>query len=911
MPLSRRAVAVAATLAVLVGVGPALAEPDAGAPAPAGLVTITSPTATAPTVVAERTTYRVTFRADGPGTYAVEQRQQGKTAFVNAASGDPPGGDATVDVEAPKKPGTYDLRVRFLTPDGERGADTESAAVTVTDPTGQRAAHVAITRPTAAQPEITMGGAPFVLAFTTDLPGRYTVTYASDAPFPGGTGIMATAGTRTLTLTAPTTPDSYDLGITFTTVSGITSHSAQPAALVVTIPGITDSQRCDPIDPAHCLLPFPNDFFTAPDPTTDTGRRVNLNILSMPRNVAGKPVDPTEWNRNDGFSPGSMLLARVPALDLHRTWGMDADQVTDLARYADADAPIVVIDAATGERHPLWTELDTHPKTTDDKRLLIVRPAVNFEEGHRYVVALRDLRRTDGSVIAPNAVFANYRDRGPAATDPWIEARRPAMEDLFTLLGRAGIARNDLYLAWDFTVASERNLTERVLHIRDDAFAQLGDTNLADGAATGNAPTVTIDSTEDFATGATLRRVNGTIQVPNYLTPQVVTPEVSIPDPVGESGRLAAPGSRFDYLGSTDGLPVQNPLQPTLDVPFVCDIPRTALTTPAHPMLYGHGLLGSKNEATGSSTEDLRLRGFAPCAVDWIGMAFEDVPNVAVILTDITQFASLADRAQQGFLNFLYLGRALFHAKGLATNAAFELDGHPLINSGELFYDGNSQGGIMGGALTALAPDFRTSVLGVPGMNYSTLLNRSVDWEGEYGEIMYTTYPDKLEQQINFALIQMLWDRGEANGYAQHITTDPLPNTPSHQVLMQVAFSDHQVSNFAAEVEGRTIGARLRVPTLAPGQHWSVDPTFGFTTTSSSLDSTPGASYLVYWYSADRANTTPPTGNVPSSSGGDPHGDPRKDNAGSDQEARFLLDGVLVDVCNGQPCVTTDATRKN
>ena len=52
-----------------------------------------------------------------------------------------------------------------------------------------------------------------------------------------------------------------------------------------------------------------------------------------------------------------------------------------------------------------------------------------------------------------------------------------------------------------------------------------------------------------------------------------------------------------------------------------------------------------------------------------------------------------------------------------------------MIDTQRLFYDGNSQGGIMGGALTAVAPDFNRAVLGVPGMNYSTLLQRSVDFE--------------------------------------------------------------------------------------------------------------------------------------------------------------------------------------
>src|SRR5206468_5575645 len=61
-------------------------------------------------------------------------------------------------------------------------------------------------------------------------------------------------------------------------------------------PAPTDTQlpiaRCDPIDPAVCLQPWPNDFFTVEDKTTDTGRRLNLDILGMPRNIAGKPIDP-------------------------------------------------------------------------------------------------------------------------------------------------------------------------------------------------------------------------------------------------------------------------------------------------------------------------------------------------------------------------------------------------------------------------------------------------------------------------------------------------------------------------------------------------------------------------------------------------------------------------------------------
>jgi hypothetical protein len=78
----------------------------------------------------------------------------------------------------------------------------------------------------------------------------------------------------------------------------------------------------------------------------------------------------------------------------------------------------------------------------------------------------------------------------------------------------------------------------------------------------------------------------------------------------------------------------------------------------------------------------------------------------------------------------------------------------------------------------AVSPDISRGILGVPGMNYSTLLNRSVDWEGAYGEAYYVTYQDPLERQLGMQLIQMLWDRGESNGYGHHLADDPLPNTP-------------------------------------------------------------------------------------------------------------------------------------
>jgi hypothetical protein len=88
----------------------------------------------------------------------------------------------------------------------------------------------------------------------------------------------------------------------------------------------------------------------------------------------------------------------------------------------------------------------------------------------------------------------------------------------------------------------------------------------------------------------------------------------------------------------------------------------------------------------------------------------------------------------------------------------------------------------------------------------------------DYAAVLYPSYTNESERPLLLAMIQMMWDRGEPNGYANHMTSDPLPGTPAHHVLIEMAYGDHQVSNVATEVEARTIGAPLRSPTLDPGR---------------------------------------------------------------------------------------------
>jgi hypothetical protein len=620
----------------------------------------------------------------------------------------------------------------------------------------------------------------------------------------------------------------------------------------------------------ECMLPFPDNFHTVRDGTSATGRRISFDDAAMPANSGGEPIDAAPYNLNDGFSPGQTTVVRVPGLDTPEAFANTAPIRLDRLSRNDRmgpHEPVVVIDTNTGERWPIWVELDSNADTPEETALLI-HPARNYEAGHRYVVALQNLKNEHGGPLPAPEGFRYFRDRLPSKS-PAINSQRSRFERVFKALRRAGIERRHLYLGWDFTVASDENIAGRLLHMRDDAFAGLGDTTMDDVQVQGDAPAFAVTSVENFTPAQDpelARRVQGTFEVPCYLEPN------------------CGPGGTFAL--DSEGLPTRNG---TYTAHFNCGIPHAALAAPGRPQLYGHGLLGTDSQATSGDQQILgQTHNFVICATSVIGFSSEDVPNIATnILPDLGNFPQLTDRVQQGHLNELFLGRLLIHEAGFLSDAAFHVDpgdvGSPgVLDPARLYYNGNSQGGILGGSLTAVAPDFTRATLGVPAMNYSVLLNRSVDFD-TYKLFLDPAYPSAVRQQLALSMIQMIWDRSEANGYAHRMTDDPLPNTPPHEVMLNVAFGDHQVTTWQADVEARTIGAQAHEPVVYDGRWPGVDVLWDVPR----IESYPyTGSAIVYWDSGplrdDPMNPgeqigtdAPPVGNIPNRTGEDPHGDPR------------------------------------
>jgi len=91
--------------------------------------------------------------------------------------------------------------------------------------------------------------------------------------------------------------------------------AATAVIVALVLPTAALAARCDGVPTNGCLLPFPNDATqTKADKRTPTGRRVALTSAELPVNKDGAKPDPTEWNRNDGFSPGEPIIVHVPSL---------------------------------------------------------------------------------------------------------------------------------------------------------------------------------------------------------------------------------------------------------------------------------------------------------------------------------------------------------------------------------------------------------------------------------------------------------------------------------------------------------------------------------------------------------------------------------------------------------------------
>ena len=240
---------------------------------------------------------------------------------------------------------------------------------------------------------------------------------------------------------------------------------------------------------------------------------------------------------------------------------------------------------------------------------------------------------------------------------------------------------------------SRQSLTNGMLAIRNNAFGQLGDTNLADSVDSGHAPAFTVTDTKALvsSTGAALTQVDGTVQVPCYLV---------------TCGPSTQPG--FHYSSSKpDVLPTQIPGN-VATATFECIVPSSATApTPARISLYGHGLLGSEKEVQAGPARvdgDRAQHGLLRDGLHGPGRTATRATTPQPWRTSTCSRRS-STACNRGCSTCCSWDVCCCTRVGWPPSA-FRSDGRPVIDTSHLYYDGNSQGGILGGMTDRVAPDF-------------------------------------------------------------------------------------------------------------------------------------------------------------------------------------------------------------
>lgn len=642
------------------------------------------------------------------------------------------------------------------------------------------------------------------------------------------------------------------------------ADGAVDAPADVTDPSITD---CDPLVPGVCSYPWPSNLYLQPDATRRTGFTLAFGPTSLPENGLHRHANPAPLRRLDGYGVGVPIMVLLPNVD-----GSQFPDEEHIEQSLAPDAKALLFEAHGDvlTRVPYWAELDSH-QPDPARRTLFVRPAVILDEATRYVVAFRNVNDTSGHLIAPSAAFVALRDRQTAAMAS-LAPRQARFDAMFSALEASAIPRASLTLAWDFNTASGDALHGILLEARDAAFAITGPmgprltvTRYTEYVQTADGSGREVDANIAF-------ELFGTFEVPSFLEPYrnlSVTGTVLNLDPAGHP---MASGTRTPHFwirvpwGAVDGTRVPHGI-----------------------LQYGHGLLGSGDESRAGYLGEIANRyHLITVAADLTGMSFNEFPSVLGALDEMGNFVAVADTLHQGLVEWTLLGRA---ARERLDTEQHMTDHHVVVNHAEVFYSGNSQGGIFGGTFVAISPDVRFGHLGVPGNNYATLLHRSHDFT-RFFDMLQSNYPNIEDQAVGIAALQLFWDTTDPVSYLRHITAEPFDPASPHYAIFTPAKGDHQVAAFTNEIAARSnIGIALMAH-------------YDYQRTPARIDQAAyphrGSGVVLY----DFGNPWPSPGNhVPEDMGPDPHELPRRAAWEQAQVVHFFRSGgEIIDVCGGDGC---------
>lgn len=542
-------------------------------------------------------------------------------------------------------------------------------------------------------------------------------------------------------------------------------------------------EDCNPAGHSlDCFYPFPSDAFRVEE---DGKTRIEISESAQPR--YGKTgLNLTLSNPIDGFAVHSPIF-----VELGDT--IDADALIfhdgDLSKTVLPDSNVVILNAETHEPVPHFLEVDKTLKASQ-RTVLQVRLLRALEENTRYIVAVQNVKNTEGHVIERPESFQNlaFEEKYPYFKDAQKHTREsilPALEDF-------GVDLDDLQIAWDFTTRSDASARHELESMIEQTVAWMDTHDL--GLRVVDVveylePGSTDDENDDMEAHPNLRYdIRAQIDVPLFLTND--TPD----------GRM---------LFDADGLPRFDDTV-ALDVDILIPHSVIAEGESKATIQFGHGFFGSTDEMrNGFLPKLLNEHQMVSAGIKWWGLSNDDmVPIVGKISGKPREIFNFTERLLQGFVNQTAVARAI---QQVPDDFSMEIDANtitlgPLLQNDRHAFYGISLGHILGSTAIAVSPEIHDGILSVGGGSFTFIMSRANPFQALIG-LVNAQIKDARDAQKFVALSSLAMEKVDPITYAdQLLHNDFESGAIERRILAQVGLGDPDVPTLSALVWARSAG---------------------------------------------------------------------------------------------------------
>lgn len=585
--------------------------------------------------------------------------------------------------------------------------------------------------------------------------------------------------------------------------------------------------------------PFPSDAFTVSDAAQKTGRRVNIPLPAVCTGPSASPVNPSvcsetaQLDQLDGFH-------LMPRVRLTFSAPINPDTLRDGVRFMALDN--LTNDEYginfTGQLVPI-NEVVYDPSANT----AYFKPDIIIDQHRRFAILVSDaVRDPAGNPVQADPAFTSCASRQTFAPGDYCG-------DLTQIAaGRPPFAGSKIIGAAIFTTMSATaNLEALRPRLQDTALNMkpFGDQSILNVAD---------------LTGATLRlqeKTNSTATTDTVLPVQLLGTAMRLAFGTFDSPLFL--GSQLTMPDTPTNAPAPNAVS-TSTLPFHLYLPAAAPPASGYPVvIFGHGFGDTSFGGPSAVAPVFTQSGFAVAAINAFGHG--SGPNSAITLTDkagntfnipiggrgvdidqngtidsfegcvIPQLAGTRDCLRQTVIDLMQFTRLL-----RSGTLDFGKSGTVPLDSGRIYYAGQSLGAIYGTIFTAVEPNVRASALNVGGGSLvqiarlspqyhnlaqaflahrvPSLLNTPIcspgsttpcfasdfndDYVARWLPAKFVTIPGAIEIQNAFEQAEWYQMPGDATAYAPHLKQSTLPGVPIKGVMFQIARGDMTMPNPAS-----------------------------------------------------------------------------------------------------------------